>query len=128
MRIVGIGIAHTIREKTLRLYSKAAAYAQSRGVIIADTKLEFGLLGDGSVILIDEILTPDSSRFWPATQYRPGRDQQSFDKQFVRNYLQSLTWNKQPPAPPLPQDVVRETRSRYIEAFERLSGRDAREV
>ena len=122
VRTVGVGVAQVIREKTLRLYTKAAVYAASRGVIIADTKFEFGLLPDGSIILIDEILTPDSSRFWPADQYRPGRDQPSFDKQFVRNYLQSLTWDKQPPAPPLPDDVIRGTRSRYIEAYEKLSG------
>ena len=124
VKLIGVGAAKIIREKTLRLYTKAAAYAATRGVIIADTKFEFGTLPDGSIILIDEVLTPDSSRFWPADEYRPGREQPSFDKQFVRNYLQTLTWNKQPPAPPLPDDVIRGTRSRYVEAFEKLSGRD----
>jgi phosphoribosylaminoimidazole-succinocarboxamide synthase len=112
-----------IREKTLRLYSKAAAHAAARGVIIADTKFEFGQMEDGSIILIDEVLTPDSSRFWPADQYLPGRDQPSFDKQFVRNYLETLRWDKQPPAPPLPEDVVAGTRKRYVEAYEKLTGR-----
>ena len=125
VRLVGVGVAEIIREKTLRLYSRAAQYALSRGVIIADTKFEFGKLPDGSVMLIDEILTPDSSRFWPADQYQPGHDQPSFDKQFVRNYLQSLSWNKHPPAPPLPEDVIRGTRARYIDAFQKLSGQSA---
>ncbi len=120
---VGAGVATEIREKALRLYSKAAAYASARGVIIADTKFEFGVLADGSLILIDEVLTPDSSRFWPADQYQPGHDQPSFDKQFVRNYLETLRWDKRPPAPPLPEDVVRGTRKRYIEAYERITGR-----
>jgi len=120
---IGAGVASVIREKTLRLYSKAAAHAAARGVIIADTKFEFGQLADGSLILIDEILTPDSSRFWPADQYQPGRDQPSFDKQFVRNYLETLKWDKRPPAPPLPEDVVRGTRKRYVEAYERLTGK-----
>ena len=105
----------TVREWTLTLYSKAAEYAASRGVIIADTKFEFGKMPDGKVILIDEILTPDSSRFWPADKYEPGHDQESFDKQYVRNYLEKQVWNKQPPAPQLPGDVVRGTRERYVE-------------
>jgi phosphoribosylaminoimidazole-succinocarboxamide synthase len=120
---IGAGVATIIREKTLRLYSKAAAHAAARGVIIADTKFEFGQMPDGSLILIDEVLTPDSSRFWPADQYQPGRDQPSFDKQFVRNYLETLKWDKRPPAPPLPEDVVRGTRKRYVEAYERLTGK-----
>ena len=120
---VGAGIADTLRERTLRLYTLAADYAAPRGVIIADTKFEFGLLPDGRIILIDEVLTPDSSRFWPANQYEPGRDQPSFDKQFVRNYLESLTWDKTPPAPALPPDVVDGTCMRYLEAFERLTGK-----
>jgi phosphoribosylaminoimidazole-succinocarboxamide synthase len=119
---IGAGIATVIRERTLRLYTKAAAHAAARGVIIADTKFEFGQLADGSLILIDEVLTPDSSRFWPADQYQPGRDQPSFDKQFVRNYLETLHWDKRPPAPPLPEDVVRGTRKRYVEAYQRLTG------
>ena len=123
VRRVGAGVADTLRERTLRLYSLAADYAASRGVIIADTKFEFGILPGGRIILIDEVLTPDSSRFWPADQYEPGRDQPSFDKQFVRNYLESLTWDKTPPAPALPPDVVDGTRTRYLDAFERLTGK-----
>lgn len=119
---VGAGLASDLRERTLRIYTQAAEYAVTRGVIIADTKFEFGQLDDGRVILIDEMLTPDSSRFWPADEYEPGRDQPSFDKQFVRNWLETQTWDKQPPAPPLPQDVVDGTRRRYLEAFETLTG------
>lgn len=130
---IGTGLADELREKTLRIYTKAAEYAQSRGVIIADTKFEFGLVAntpgqsaalsrDQRVILIDEILTPDSSRFWPASSYAPGRDQESFDKQYVRNYLESLEWNKTPPAPKLPEDVVQGTLKRYAEAYEKLTG------
>jgi phosphoribosylaminoimidazole-succinocarboxamide synthase len=119
---VGVGAADELREKALRLYAQAAEYAASRGMIIADTKFEFGRLPDGTLILIDEILTPDSSRFWPADKYQPGRDQESFDKQFVRNYLESLDWNKTPPAPRLPGSVVAGTRQRYVEAYEKLTG------
>jgi len=119
---IGVGLADALREKTLRIYSKAAEYAQTRGVIIADTKFEFGQMPDGQVILIDEILTPDSSRFWPGDKYQSGHDQESFDKQFVRNYLESLTWDKTPPAPALPAEVVRGTKQRYVEAFEKITG------
>jgi len=119
---IGVGLADALREKTLRIYSKAAEYAQTRGVIIADTKFEFGQMPDGQVILIDEILTPDSSRFWPGDKYQAGHDQESFDKQFVRNYLESLTWDKTPPAPALPAEVVRGTKQRYVEAFEKITG------
>ena len=125
---VGLGTADTLRERTLRLYTLAADYAASRGVIIADTKFEFGILSpeprtpNSQIILIDELLTPDSSRFWPANQYAPGRDQPSFDKQFVRNYLETLAWDKTPPGPLLPPDVVEGTRKRYLEAYERLTG------
>jgi phosphoribosylaminoimidazole-succinocarboxamide synthase len=119
---VGAPLADKIRDITLALYAFAAGVAAERGVIIADTKFEFGQLPNGDLILIDEILTPDSSRFWSATDYAPGRDQASFDKQFVRNYLESQPWNKQPPAPPLPDDVVSGTRARYIEAYERITG------
>jgi phosphoribosylaminoimidazole-succinocarboxamide synthase len=119
---IGVATASVLRDRTLSLYSKAADYAKSRGVIIADTKFEFGRLPDGRLILIDEVLTPDSSRFWPADQYEPGHDQPSFDKQFVRNYLEKLDWNKTPPAPELPQDVVAGTRARYIEAYTLLTG------
>ena len=120
---VGKETAATLRDRTLSLYSKAAQYAAKRGVIIADTKFEFGRLPDGRLILIDEILTPDSSRFWPADQYQPGRDQPSFDKQFVRNWLEAQPWDKTPPAPRLPDDVVEGTRLRYLEAYERLTGK-----
>lgn len=119
---VGAGIADQLREKTLRLYTQAAEYAASRGVIIADTKFEFGVLPDGKLILIDEIFTPDSSRFWPADEYEPGHDQPSFDKQFVRNWLESREWDKNPPAPALPFEVIEGTRKRYLEAFQKLTG------
>jgi phosphoribosylaminoimidazole-succinocarboxamide synthase len=122
-RRVGRETATELREKTLTLYTMAADYAAERGVIIADTKFEFGKLPGGKLILVDEILTPDSSRFWPAEEYAPGKDQPSFDKQFVRNYLETQPWNKTPPAPELPQKVVDGTRRRYLEAFERLTGR-----
>jgi phosphoribosylaminoimidazole-succinocarboxamide synthase len=121
---VGEETASVLRDRTLSLYSQAADYAADRGVIIADTKFEFGRLPDGRLILIDEILTPDSSRFWPADQYQPGRDQPSFDKQFVRNWLERQPWDKTPPAPALPPDVVEGTRWRYLEAYERLTGRE----
>lgn len=115
-------LAEQLRQVTLRIYREASDYALQRGVIIADTKFEFGQLSDGSVILIDEILTPDSSRFWPMDQYQPGRDQPSFDKQFVRDWLEKQDWNKTPPAPALPETVVQGTRQRYIEAYEKLTG------
>lgn len=120
---VGRDISATLRDRTLSLYGQAAEYAATRGVIIADTKFEFGQLPDGRLILIDEVLTPDSSRFWPADEYSPGRDQPSFDKQFVRNYLEAQPWDKTPPAPRLPDDVVEGTRKRYLEAYEKLTGR-----
>ena len=120
---VGSSTAAELRDRTISLYSQAADYAAKRGVIIADTKFEFGRLPDGRLILIDEVLTPDSSRFWPADKYQPGRDQESFDKQYVRNYLDSLDWDKTPPAPRLPDDVVKGTRDRYLEAYERLTGK-----
>ncbi|MCS7034180.1 MAG: phosphoribosylaminoimidazolesuccinocarboxamide synthase, partial [Phycisphaerae bacterium] len=123
VRRVGSHIASELRDRTLTLYTRAADYARERGVIIADTKLEFGLMPDHRIILIDELLTPDSSRFWPAERYEPGRDQESFDKQFVRNFLERLNWDKRPPAPALPEEVVAGTRKRYIEAFERITGR-----
>lgn len=122
-RLVGDKIARQLEENTVWLYSAAAEYAASRGVIIADTKFEFGLLPDGSMILVDEVLTPDSSRFWPADQYKPGQDQPSYDKQFVRNWLESQPWDKTPPAPALPADVVAGTQKRYLEAYERLTGK-----
>lgn len=121
---VGRDLATLLRDRTLSLYSQAAEYARARGVIIADTKFEFGQLPDGKVILIDEVLTPDSSRFWPADQYQPGQDQPSFDKQYVRNYLESQPWDKTPPAPKLPDEVVQGTRKRYLEAYHLLTGRE----
>jgi phosphoribosylaminoimidazole-succinocarboxamide synthase len=120
---IGAALAQELSERTLWIYQNAADYAASRGVIIADTKFEFGQLEDGKLILVDEILTPDSSRFWPADEYEPGHDQPSFDKQFVRNWLETQPWDKTPPAPALPDDVVQGTRKRYLEAYERLTSR-----
>ena len=121
-RIVGAESAARLRDLTLELYKRAAEYARSRGIIIADTKFEFGA-ADGQVVLADEVLTPDSSRFWPADQYQPGRAQPSYDKQYVRDYLESIHWNKQPPAPGLPEDVARRTSEKYKEAYRALTGR-----
>jgi phosphoribosylaminoimidazole-succinocarboxamide synthase len=121
-RIVGDDMAGQARAASLRIYNSARDYARQRGIIIADTKLEFGLF-DGKLILIDEVLTPDSSRFWPADQYAPGKSQASFDKQFVRDYLETLDWNKTPPGPVLPPEVVAKTSAKYLEAYERLTGR-----
>ncbi len=120
--IVGAKVAALVRDASLALYSFAAAYARQRGIIIADTKFEFGQLDDGSLILIDEALTPDSSRFWPLDDYQPGRPQPSFDKQFVRDYLESIAWDKRPPAPELPADIVAKTAEKYREAQRRLTG------
>jgi phosphoribosylaminoimidazole-succinocarboxamide synthase len=111
-----------VRDRSVAIYNDAAEYARGRGVILADTKFEWGRIGD-EWILIDEVLTPDSSRFWPADQYQPGRDQPSFDKQYVRDYLETLNWNKTPPGPRLPDDVVANTSKKYIEAYEKLTGR-----
>lgn len=119
--IVGQERAEALRDVSLHIYSKAADYARGRGIILADTKFEFGLLG-GQIYLIDEVLTPDSSRFWPADQYAPGGGQPSFDKQFVRDWLETTTWDKNSPPPLLPADVITRTRSKYVEAFERLTG------
>jgi phosphoribosylaminoimidazole-succinocarboxamide synthase len=120
--IVGQELAWEARETSLRLYEDARNYARERGIIIADTKFEFGLFDD-KLILIDEVLTPDSSRFWPADRYQPGRGQPSFDKQFVRDYLDSLPWKKTPPAPPLPADIIHKTQAKYLDAYERLTGK-----
>ena len=125
--LVGPRTAGRLRDLTLALYERAAAHAASRGIILADTKFEFGWTGapdSSDLILIDEALTPDSSRFWPREQYQPGGPQPSFDKQFVRDYLESISWNKQPPVPTLPDDVVRRTRDKYLEAFHLITGRD----
>jgi len=121
-KIVGADTAEEARAKSLKIYNSARDYARKRGIIIADTKFEFGLF-DGKLILIDEVLTPDSSRFWPADQYQPGRGQPSFDKQFVRDYLETLDWNKTPPGPVLPLEVVAKTSATYLEAYERLTGK-----
>lgn len=118
---IGAPLAQQIRSLSLQLYQRAAAYALERGIIIADTKFEFGLDGAGTLTLIDEVLTPDSSRFWPLDRYHPGTSPESFDKQFVRNWLESIQWNKQPPAPELPPDIVQGTAQRYQEALTRLT-------
>jgi phosphoribosylaminoimidazole-succinocarboxamide synthase len=122
-RLVGDGLVATVRRLTLELYAFGAAHAERCGIILADTKFEFGLTDDGALLLIDEIMTPDSSRYWPEDEYRPGGPQPSFDKQFVRDYLEAIQWNKQPPVPSLPDEVVGKTREKYLEAYRRLVGR-----
>jgi phosphoribosylaminoimidazole-succinocarboxamide synthase len=122
-KMVGAADAAELRRLTLALYGKAAAHAEARGIILADTKFEFGRTAEG-VILADEVLTPDSSRFWEGASWRPGGAQPSFDKQFVRDYLEEIHWNKQAPAPELPAEVVERTRAKYLEAFRRLTGRE----
>jgi len=119
---VGVKAAEQIRDYSLTVYAKASDYARARGIIIADTKFEWGLRGD-KIILIDEVLTPDASRFWPLQGYEPGRSQPSYDKQFARDYLESIRWNKQPPPPPLPPEVVEKTGEKYREAYRLLTGR-----
>jgi phosphoribosylaminoimidazole-succinocarboxamide synthase len=119
--ITGHEIAEKARDLSLKIYSFAAEYALQRGLIIADTKFEFGMI-DGKLVLIDEVLTPDSSRFWPADKYEAGRGQPSFDKQYVRDYLETLSWNKQPPAPALPPDIIARTTAKYLDAYARLTG------
>ncbi len=126
-RILGPELAEQVRDLSLRIYKTARAYAREHGILIADTKFEFGLF-EGHLILIDEVLTPDSSRFWPAGRYQPGRGQPSFDKQFVRDYLETLDWDKTPPAPTLPQEVVQKTQAKYLEAYERLTGKKLDQV
>ena len=121
---LGADIAHYLRETSLRLYSEARNFARTRGIIIADTKVEFGRDKNGEILLVDEVLTPDSSRFWPAESYRPGQSQPSFDKQFVRDYLETLDWDKKPPAPPLPPEVAAATTARYLEAYRILTGKE----
>jgi phosphoribosylaminoimidazole-succinocarboxamide synthase len=121
-KIIGNDLATQARDLSLKIYGAGRDYARQRGIIIADTKFEFGL-SDGGLILIDEVMTPDSSRFWPADQYQPGRGQPSFDKQFVRDYLETLDWNKTPPGPVLPPAVVTKTSAKYLEAYERLTGK-----
>lgn len=123
-KIAGADIAEQARAASLKIYNFARDYARRRGIIIADTKFEFGIDDStGKLVLIDEVLTPDSSRFWPADQYTPGKGQPSFDKQFVRDYLETLDWDKTPPGPPLPEDVVSKTTAKYLEAYERLTGK-----
>jgi phosphoribosylaminoimidazole-succinocarboxamide synthase len=123
-QIVGAETANRLREISLQLYNEARDYARSRGIIIADTKFEFGRDKNGEITLIDEVLTPDSSRFWPAESYMPGKSQPSFDKQFVRDYLETLNWNKRPPAPGLPAEVARATTQRYLDAYRLLTGKE----
>ena len=123
VRLVGTETAERVRALSLAIYTKASQYARERGIIIADTKFEFGMF-EGKLILIDEVLTPDSSRFWPADLYQPGRSQPSFDKQFVRDYLETLDWNKTAPGPRLPQEVIEKTSAKYREAFRRLTNRE----
>jgi len=122
-KVVGSDVVAKLKELTLSLFSRGVEYAATRGIIICDTKFEFGLI-DGNIAIVDEMLTPDSSRFWPADQYVPGRVQPSFDKQFVRDYLEKIGWNKQPPAPELPNDIVEATGAKYVEALRRVTGRD----
>ncbi len=121
VELIGADIAAQLRENTIRLYGDAADYAAARGIIIADTKFEFGMNGDG-LILIDEVLTPDSSRFWPADQYEAGKNPPNLDKQFVRDHLETLDWDKSPPAPELPDEIVVKTREKYLKAYEQLTG------
>ena len=127
-RLVGRDLVARLRTLTLEIYRRGAEHAESKGIIVADTKFEFGLVGAGNpatdVVLIDEVLTPDSSRFWPRAEWEPGHGQPSFDKQYVRDYLEEIRWNKQPPVPSLPDDVIRRTREKYVEAFRLLSGRE----
>ncbi|HXG55083.1 MAG TPA: phosphoribosylaminoimidazolesuccinocarboxamide synthase [Vicinamibacterales bacterium] len=129
-RIIGRDLVARLKALTLELYRRGCEHAESKGIIIADTKFEFGLVGAGDprtdVVLIDEVLTPDSSRFWPRASYAPGHGVPSFDKQFVRDYLEDIQWNKQPPVPSLPDDVIQRTREKYVEAFTLLSGRELR--
>ena len=119
---IGAEIANQLKDVSIELYKKASQYAESKGIILADTKFEFGIM-DGKLVVGDEMFTPDSSRFWDMNDYEPGRAQKSFDKQFVREYLETIDWDKKPPAPRLPEDVVKKTELKYIEAFERLSGK-----
>ena len=123
VKLIGRPLAEKVREVSIRLYQEASAYAATKGIIIADTKFEFGLDGENNLVLIDEVLTADSSRFWPADSYKVGVSPPSYDKQFVRDYLETLTWDKTPPAPKLPADVISRTSQKYREALERLTGR-----
>ena len=121
-KIIGSDLAQRVKSLSMAVYQKARDFAEQKGILIADTKMEFGMR-DGKLILIDELLTPDSSRFWPKAEYQPGGPQKSFDKQYLRDYLLSIHWDKRPPAPQLPEEVVRKTREKYLEAYERLVGK-----
>ena len=123
-RVVGADLLERMKRLTMELYTHGVAHAESKGIILADTKFEFGLTSDGELLLIDEMMTPDSSRYWPKETYSPGGPQPSFDKQYVRDYLESIKWNKQPPVPSLPGDVVANTRAKYLDAYRRLTGRE----
>lgn len=123
-RVVGAELLARLKQLTLELYAHGVAHAESKGIILADTKFEFGLTDSGELLLIDEMMTPDSSRYWPKDRYAPGGPQPSFDKQYVRDYLESIKWNKQPPVPSLPADVVARTRDKYMDAYRRLTGKD----
>ena len=124
-RLIGDDLIAKLKALTLEIYSRGVKHAESKGIVIADTKFEFGLVND-QIVLIDEVLTPDSSRFWPRDQYEPGHGQPSFDKQFVRDYLEEIKWNKQPPVPSLPDEVIQRTRDKYVEAFRVLTGNELR--
>ena len=123
-KVVGAGMLARLKQLTLDLYAHGVAHAESKGIILADTKFEFGLTDSGELLLIDEVMTPDSSRYWPKDTYHPGGPQPSFDKQYVRDWLESIEWNKQPPVPSLPEDVIRNTRAKYLDAYRRLTGRE----
>ncbi|MEX2088581.1 MAG: phosphoribosylaminoimidazolesuccinocarboxamide synthase, partial [Bacteroidota bacterium] len=120
---IGHETAKKVRDLSISIYQRAARFAESKGILLADTKMEFGIDGNGAIMIIDELLTPDSSRFWPKDRYQPGRGQESFDKQFVRDYLNSVAFNRKPPGPTLPEDVVLKTSALYLEALKRLSGK-----
>ncbi|MGB3111366.1 MAG: phosphoribosylaminoimidazolesuccinocarboxamide synthase, partial [Candidatus Omnitrophota bacterium] len=122
-RMIGEDVAAKLKDISMALYEKANSYAESKGIIIADTKFEFGTIED-EIILIDEVLTPDSSRFWPKDEYDPGKGQPSFDKQFVRDYLETLDWDKTPPAPELPEEIVTKTSEKYLQALRMITGRE----
>jgi phosphoribosylaminoimidazole-succinocarboxamide synthase len=122
--VVGVELLARLKTLTLALYAHGVAHAESKGIILADTKFEFGLTDTGELLLIDEVMTPDSSRYWPKETYNPGGPQPSFDKQYVRDWLESIKWNKQPPVPSLPDDVIRNTRAKYLDAYRRLTGRE----
>jgi phosphoribosylaminoimidazole-succinocarboxamide synthase len=122
-KLVDPGLSRQLRDVSLKIYKRAADYARQRGILIADTKFEFGQTAQG-ITLADEVLTPDSSRFWPADKYQPGKAQESYDKQYVRDYLEEIRWNKQPPAPALPIEVARRTSEKYLEAYRQLTGRE----